>query len=129
MGVHIRQYQRIEYSDFDIASCCMNIGQKLCSILKLNPYSCSSGQCFASCFLQIPPHDDALTLSCILPTAVRIEVFRPLERAPAGHTKRSCPTNETASKTIMRHQVANKVCRSFNQSASLQGSTGSPLLR
>ena len=46
----------------------------------------SSGQCFASGFLQTPPHDDALASDCILPTAGRIRDFHPLERAPAGRT-------------------------------------------
>ena len=46
----------------------------------------SSGQCFASGFLQTPPHDDALASGCILPTAGRIRDFHPLERAPAGRT-------------------------------------------
>ena len=45
------------------------------------------GQCFASGFLQTPPHDDALAFGCILPTAGRIRDFHPLERAPAGHTE------------------------------------------
>ena len=40
----------------------------------------SSGQCFASGFLQTPPHDDALASDCILPTAGRIRDFHPLER-------------------------------------------------
>jgi hypothetical protein len=47
---------------------------------------CSSGQCFASGFLQTPSHDDALAFGCILPTAGRIRDFHPLERAPAGRT-------------------------------------------
>ena len=47
---------------------------------------CSSGQCFASGFLQTPPHDDALASGCILPTAGQIRDFHPLERAPAGRT-------------------------------------------
>ncbi len=47
-----------------------------------------TGQCFVSGFLQTPPHDDALALDCILPTAGRIWDFHPLERAPAGHTKK-----------------------------------------
>ena len=55
---------------------------------------CSSGQCFASGFLQTPPHGDALASGCILPTAGRIGDFHPLERAPAGRTTkipgRSC---------------------------------------
>jgi len=49
--------------------------------------SCLSGQCFASGFLQTPPHGDALASGCILPTAGRIRDFHPLERAPAGRTK------------------------------------------
>ena len=47
-----------------------------------------TGQRFASVFLQTPPHGDALDLGCILPTAGRIRDFHPLERVPAGHTKR-----------------------------------------
>ena len=31
---------------------------------------------------------DTLAFGYILPTAVRIRVFHPLERAPAGHTKK-----------------------------------------
>ena len=46
-----------------------------------------TGQCFASGFLQTPPHDDALALGCTLPTAGRVRDFHPLERAPAGRTK------------------------------------------
>lgn len=46
-----------------------------------------TGQCFASGFLQTPPHGDALAFGCILPTAGRIKDFHPLERAPAGHKK------------------------------------------
>ena len=46
-----------------------------------------TGQCFASGFLQTPPHGDALAFGCILPTAGRIWDFHPLERAPAGHTR------------------------------------------
>ena len=32
------------------------------------------------------PHDDALAISCTLPTAGRVRDFHPLERVPAGHT-------------------------------------------
>ena len=46
-----------------------------------------TGQWFASGFLQTPPHDDALAISCTLPTAGRVRDFHPLERAPAGRTK------------------------------------------
>ncbi|MCR5789281.1 MAG: hypothetical protein K6G83_05260, partial [Lachnospiraceae bacterium] len=53
---------------------------------------CSSGQCFASGFLQTPPHDDALASGCILPTAGQIRDFHPLERAPAGRTIKIQPT-------------------------------------
>ena len=50
-----------------------------------------TGQWFASGFLQTPPHDDALAIGCTLPTAGRVRDFHPLERAPAGHTrKNSC---------------------------------------
>ena len=45
-----------------------------------------TGQCFASGFLQTPPHDDALAIGCTLPTAGRVRDFHPLERVPAGHT-------------------------------------------
>lgn len=45
-----------------------------------------TGQCFASGFLQTPPHGDALAFGCILPTAGRIRDFHPLEHAPAGRT-------------------------------------------
>ena len=48
-----------------------------------------TGQCFASGFLQTPPHGDALAFGCILPTAGRIWDFHPLERAPAGHTRKN----------------------------------------
>ena len=47
-----------------------------------------TGQCFAYGFLQTPPRGDALAFSCILPTAGRIRDFHPLERAPAGRTKK-----------------------------------------
>ena len=47
-----------------------------------------TGQWFASGFLQTPPHDDTLALGYILPTAGRIRDFPPLERAPAGRTKK-----------------------------------------
>ena len=46
-----------------------------------------TGQCFASGFLQTPPHDDALAFGCTLPTAGRVRDFHPLERVPAGHTR------------------------------------------
>lgn len=45
-----------------------------------------TSQCFASGFLQPPPHGDALSLDCMIPTAGRIRDFHPLERALAGHT-------------------------------------------
>lgn len=48
-----------------------------------------TGQWFASGFLQTPPHDDALAIGCTLPTAGRVRDFHPLERAPAGRTKKS----------------------------------------
>ena len=47
-----------------------------------------TGQWFASGFLQTPPHGDALAIGCTLPTAGRVRDFHPLERAPAGHTRR-----------------------------------------
>ena len=47
-----------------------------------------TGQCFASGFLQTPPHDDALAIGCTFPTAGRVRDFHPLERVPAGHTRR-----------------------------------------
>ena len=48
-----------------------------------------TGQWFASGFLQTPPHGDALAIGCTLPTAGRVRDFHPLERAPAGHTRKS----------------------------------------
>ena len=33
-------------------------------------------------------HDDALAIGCTLPTAGRVRDFHPLERVPAGHTKK-----------------------------------------
>ena len=48
-----------------------------------------TGQWFASGFLQTPPHDDALAIGCTLPTAGRVRDFHPLERAPAGRTKKT----------------------------------------
>ena len=47
-----------------------------------------TGQWFASGFLQTPPRDDALAIGCTLPTAGRVRDFHPLERVPAGHTKK-----------------------------------------
>ena len=47
-----------------------------------------TGQWFASGFLQTPPHDDALAIGCTLPTAGRVRDFHPLERAPAGRSRR-----------------------------------------
>lgn len=47
-----------------------------------------TGQWFASGFLQTPPHGDALAIGCTLPTAGRVRDFHPLERAPAGHTRK-----------------------------------------
>ena len=47
-----------------------------------------TGQCFASGFLQTPPRDDALAISCTLPTAGRVKDFHLLERVPAGHTEK-----------------------------------------
>lgn len=48
-----------------------------------------TGQWFASGFLQTPPHGDALAIGCTLPTAGRVRDFHPLERAPAGHTRKT----------------------------------------
>lgn len=48
-----------------------------------------TGQWFASGFLQTPPHGDALAIGCTLPTAGRVRDFHPLERAPAGHTRKN----------------------------------------
>ena len=48
-----------------------------------------TGQWFASGFLQTPPHGDALAIGCTLPTAGRVRDFHPLERAPAGHTRKA----------------------------------------
>ena len=50
-----------------------------------------TGQWFASGFLQTPPHDDALAISCTLPTAGRVRDFHPLERVPAGRTSKRIP--------------------------------------
>ena len=47
-----------------------------------------TGQCFASGFLQTPLRNDALAIGCTLPTAGRVRDFHPLERAPAGRTKK-----------------------------------------
>ena len=64
-----------------------------------------TGQCFASGFLQTPPHDDALALGCTLPTAGRVRDFHPLERVPAGHTKNPAAAGFPAA--------AESQCRSF----------------
>ena len=64
-----------------------------------------TGQCFASGFLQTPPHDDALAISCTLPTAGRVRDFHPLERVPAGHTKNPAAAGFPAA--------AESQCRSF----------------
>ena len=64
-----------------------------------------TGQCFASGFLQTPPHDDALAISCTLPTARRVRDFHPLERVPAGHTKNPAAAGFPAA--------AESQCRSF----------------
>lgn len=47
-----------------------------------------TGQWFASGFLQTPSRGDALAIGCTLPTAGRVRDFHPLERVPAGHTKK-----------------------------------------
>ena len=64
-----------------------------------------TGQWFASGFLQTPPHDDALAISCTLPTAGRVRDFHPLERVPAGHTKNPAAAGFPAA--------AESQCRSF----------------
>ena len=48
-----------------------------------------TGQWFASGFLQTTSHDDTLAIGCTLPTAGRVWDFHPLERVPAGHTKKT----------------------------------------
>ena len=53
-------------------------------------------------FLQTPPHDDALAFGYILPTAGRIRDFHPLERALAGHTKKSLSAADLAEREIVR---------------------------
>ena len=47
-----------------------------------------TGQWFASGFLQTPLRSDALAIGCTLPTAGWVRDFHPLERAPAGRTKK-----------------------------------------
>ena len=49
---------------------------------------CSSGQSFASGFLQIPPHGGHPCLWLTLPAAGRARDFHPIERALAGRTKK-----------------------------------------
>ena len=38
LGVHIRQYQRFEYGERNLATCSMKIGLRLCAILQIDPY-------------------------------------------------------------------------------------------
>ena len=63
-----------------------------------------TGQWFASGFLQTPPHDDALAIGCTLPTAGRVRDFHPLERVPAGHTRKkvSLKSNTFLSSSLLR---------------------------
>ena len=38
LGMHIRQYQRYEYGELNLATCSMKTGLKICAILELDPY-------------------------------------------------------------------------------------------
>ena len=61
-----------------------------------------TGQWFASGFLQTPPHDNALAIGCTLPTAGRVRDFHPLERAPAGRTRKGEEMSLFALLTVMQ---------------------------
>ena len=73
-----------------------------------------TGQCFASGFLQTPPRDDALAISCTLPTAGRVKDFHPLERVPAGHTKKgrhAPPVGTCRPLLLFIFRSFSKICR------------------
>ena len=72
-----------------------------------------TGQCFASGFLQTPPHDDALALGCTLPTAGRVRDFHPLERAPAGRTKKKFLETRNFSEASTRFELVIEVLQTF----------------
>ncbi len=38
VGIHIRQYQRLEYGERDVRNVTMTQGLALCSVLKIDPY-------------------------------------------------------------------------------------------
>lgn len=73
-------WRSVQLSDFSLFSNLIHASQPIRTTF--------TGQCFASGFLQTPPHGDALAFGCILPTAGRIRDFHPLERALAGHTNK-----------------------------------------
>ena len=77
-------WRSVQLLDFSLSSGLIHASQPVRDF-------CSSGQCFASGFLQTPPHDDALASGCILPTAGRIRDSHPLERAPARRTRKAAP--------------------------------------
>ncbi len=77
-------WRSVQLLDFSLSSSLIHASQPIRISCPVG--TTFTGQCFASGFLQPPPHDDALSFSCILPTAGRIRDFHPLERAPAGHT-------------------------------------------
>ena len=65
-----------------------------------------TGQWFASGFLQTPSRGDALAIGCTLPTAGRVRDFHPLERVPAGYTKKECrPGHLTGSALLLVLQL------------------------
>ena len=90
-----------------------------------------TGQCFASGFLQTPPHGDALAFGCILPTAGRIWDFHPLERAPAGHTRKPADRIKSAGfliSNISAHRNSTASIKYFviNYLLALQSSSYRP---
>jgi transcriptional regulator with XRE-family HTH domain len=38
MGVHIRQYQRMEYGERSMGTTCMKLGLSLCAVLQIDPF-------------------------------------------------------------------------------------------
>ena len=59
IGVHVRQYQRIEYGERPMGSINMRFGLAVCAILEINPFDLVS---FTADGWEIIPRDDDHTL-------------------------------------------------------------------
>lgn len=48
IGVHIKQYQRLEYGERDIRNCSMKTGLAVCAVLGIDPFALVFGGEFES---------------------------------------------------------------------------------